>query len=87
MQNFSQMTEKCRKREQEWDTAQIRIEPGWLCATSPMCKWFYFILLLQYREAGDSTHIISVGRCCDGGGTFEQEDDEHNDQVLWKDQS
>lgn len=59
----------------------------------PIGPWshilFYFvlILLLQYREAGDSTHIISVGRCCDGGSAFEQKDDEHYDQVLWEDES
>jgi len=34
-----------------------------------------------------NTHIISIGRCCDGGSAFEQKDDEHYDQVLWKDES
>lgn len=82
----------CKKRDQEWDMTQTRIEHGSLgpwskCATSLMCKRLYFVLLFQYREDDDPTHIISVGRCCDGGSAFEQKDDEHYDQVLWEDES
>lgn len=37
---------------------------------------------MSYQTLPQSTHIVSVGGCCDAGSTFEDEDYKHQYQVL-----